>query len=133
MFVYYNPNPAKKITGDCVVRGICKLTNDIWDVVYIHLVVEGLRMKDLPDHNAVWGSYLKHIGYSRFIIPDECPSCFTVKDFCNRYPEGRYLVATGSHVIAVVDGDYYDTWDSGDEIPIYYWRKEEEPWIDKDI
>ena len=22
-------------------------------------------------------------------------------------------------------GDYFDTWDSGQEVPIYYWKKEE--------
>ena len=40
-------------------------------------------------------------------------------------PEGKYLLATGTHVVTVIDGDYYDTWDSGDEIPIYYFTKEE--------
>jgi len=34
------------------------------------------------------------------------------------------ILATGTHVIAVGDGNYYDTWDSGQEVPIYYWRKE---------
>lgn len=38
---------------------------------------------------------------------------------------GRYLLALDQHVVAVVDGDYYDTWDSGNEIPIYYWMKGE--------
>ena len=27
------------------------------------------------------------------------------------------------HVIAVENGDYYDNWDSGDEVPIYYWER----------
>ena len=29
-----------------------------------------------------------------------------------------------SNAVGVIDGDYYDTWDSGNEIPIFYWRKE---------
>ena len=41
------------------------------------------------------------------------------------YPHGTYVLATNNHVVAVVDGNYYDTWDSGDETPIYVWRKEE--------
>ena len=36
------------------------------------------------------------------------------------HPKGIYVVATGSHVVAVVNGDYYDSWDSGDEIVAYY-------------
>lgn len=125
MYVFYNPNPEKKLTGDCVIRGICKLTGDDWETVYMHVIVQGYRMHDMPSSNVVWGAYLSTIGYSRHLIPEECPLCFTLREFCERYRSGRYLVATGSHVIAVVDGDYYDTWDSGDEIVLYYWRKEE--------
>ena len=33
------------------------------------------------------------------------------------------------HVVAVIDGNYYDTWDSGDKIPIYYWYKANQNWI----
>ena len=29
----------------------------------------------------------------------------------------------GGHVVAVEDGNYYDIWDSGDEVPTYYWMK----------
>lgn len=27
------------------------------------------------------------------------------------------------HVVCVQDGYYYDSWDSGNEIPIYYWER----------
>ena len=47
-------------------------------------------------------------------------------DFCNDHPKGAYILALSSHVVAVVDGCYYDTWDSGQEIPIYYWTKKED-------
>lgn len=80
-------------------------------------------MKDMPSSNNVWGEYLKQKGFRRAVIPDTCPSCYTVKDFCFDNPSGKFLLATGSHVIAVVNGDYYDTWDSGEEVPIYYWER----------
>lgn len=50
----------------------------------------------------------------------------TVKDFCKENPIGTYILAISGHVVAVIDGDYFDTWDSGEEIPIYYWKKENE-------
>lgn len=81
-------------------------------------------MYDMPSSNEVWGAYLKSIGYKKYVIPNTCPDCYTVRDFCNDNPTGRFLLATGSHVIAVIDGDYYDTWDSGDEVPVYYFTKE---------
>ena len=42
--------------------------------------------------------------------------------FCEKYPTGVYVIGTGTHAVAVVDGDYYDSWDSGNEVPSYFWR-----------
>ena len=122
--IEYNPNPSKKLVGDCVIRGITKVTNSDWKSVYIDILLQGYKMNDMPSSNSVWGAYLYSKGFRRYVIPNTCPDCYTVKDFCRDHLKGVYLLATGSHVIAVEDGNYYDTWDSGDEIPIYYWRKE---------
>lgn len=54
-------------------------------------------------------------------MAETCPDCYTVQDFCEEYSEGTYLVAIGDHVVTVIDGDYYDAWDSGNEIPISYY------------
>lgn len=64
----------------------------------------------------------KDNGFSRYIIPDEYMTC-TVSEFANNHPEGAYILALSGHVIAVIDGNYYDTWDSGAMTPIYYWRE----------
>ena len=124
MYVYFNPNPKMNHIGDCTVRAISKLTGNNWEDTFIELCVQGLTMCDMPSANAVWGAYLYNRGYRRNVIPNTCPDCYTVKDFCAEHPDGQYLLATGTHVVAVEEGNYYDTWDSGDEIPIYFWRKE---------
>lgn len=124
-FVYNNPNPIKNLVGDCVIRGIALLTDKSWESVYWNVVLQGGMMYDMPSSNEVWGSYLKSLGYNRQVIPNQCPDCYTVKDFCADHDSGRYLLATGTHVIAVIDGNYYDTWDSGDEVPVYYFTKED--------
>lgn len=123
MFRHLNLNPLHKNVGDCTVRAISLLMDEPWDKIYTDLSVLGFEMKDLLDSNAVWGQYLNRNGYRRHIIPDTCPDCFTIKDFCRDNPHGRFLLATGTHVVTVIDGDYYDTWDSGDKIPIYFWKK----------
>lgn len=64
---------------------------------------------------------MRELGYRRETIPNTCPDCYSLREFCRDNPSGSFLVGTGDHVIAAVDGDYYDTWDSGDTIPIYYW------------
>ena len=123
MFKKFNPNPKGAYVGDCVVRAISKVTDTEWGYTYLDLAIQGFMMCDMPSANHVWGAYLQKKGYNRSIIPNSCPDCYTVEQFCEEHPEGEFVLATGSHVVAVADGDYYDTWDSGQEVPIYYWRK----------
>lgn len=123
MYIYTNINPASAIVGDCVVRAIAFATDSDWDSVYLGLCLQGYLMKDMPNANNVWGVYLRTRGFERHIIPNTCPDCYTVRDFCTDNPIGVFVLATGSHVIAIVDGNYYDTWDSGNEVPIYFWSK----------
>lgn len=125
MYQFFNPNPEGHYVGDCVTRAISMLTNDDWDSTYIKLCVQGFMMKNMPSANHVWGAYLFSLGFRRHVIPNTCPDCYTVKDFCIDNPEGEYLLATGTHVVAIKDGDYFDSWDSGQEVPIYYWKREE--------
>lgn len=119
-----NLNPFGKHVGDCVVRALSLALDQDWDTTYLELMSQGFSMKDMPSSNAVWGQYLKNKGYKRYIIPDECPDCYTVAEFCTDNPQGVYILGTGTHVVTVKDGSYYDTWDSGREIPIYYFEKE---------
>lgn len=124
MFIKWNPNPEGNRVGDCVVRAISTATGYDWEQAYIELAIQGFILKDMPSSNHVWASYLLSKGYERETIPNTCPECYTVRDFCCDNPVGNFILGTGTHVIAVIDGDYYDTWDSGDEVPIFYFRKE---------
>lgn len=122
----YNENPGGARVGDCVVRAIATVTGQEWEETYIGLCLQGFIMRDMPSSNAVWGAYLHERGFTRGICSEECPKCYTVRDFCAEHRAGRYIMAISGHVVAVIDGDYIDTWDSGDEIPLYYWTKKEE-------
>lgn len=124
MWKKYNPNPKGARVGDCTVRAISKALNQSWEDTYFDLCTVGLMLSDMPSANHVWGSYLKNNGFVRLMLPNMCPDCYTVKDFCKDHNKGTYILALSGHVICVKDGDYYDTWDSGDEIPIYYWKEE---------
>lgn len=124
MYVYYNPNPHGSNVGDCVIRAISKVLCQDWDTTYLDLVLVGYNLKDMPSANYIWGTYLRERGFNRYAIPNTCPDCYSVKHFCLDHPNGTYVLATGSHVIAVIDGDYYDSWDSGNEVPAYLFMKE---------
>ena len=123
-WIEYNPNPRHSRVGDCAVRAIAKATAQDWETAYTGLYVKGYSMGDLPSANSVWGAYLREKGFSRFMVPNTCPDCYTVRDFCIDHPRGMFVLALDGHVVTVYNGDYYDTWDSGSETVLYYWHKE---------
>lgn len=124
MYIHVNPNPNGVYVEDCVVRAICIATDRSWDDVYLNICIQGFLMKNMPSVNNVWGTYLKSIGFVPYALPTNCPNCYTIRDFCAQNRSGTYILVTGSHVVAVIDGNYCDAWDSGDEMPNSVWRRE---------
>lgn len=122
MWVKCNPNPLGKAANDCVVRAIAVATERSWQDVYADLCKMGRILCDMPSSNAVWGMFLEKEGHEQFLLPESCPRCVTVRAFAKRFPRGTYIIGTGNHAVTVIDGDYYDSWDSGDEIPSYFWK-----------
>lgn len=121
-FIYANPNPRHVRVGDCTVRAISLATGMAWEDAYAALSAYGFMLCDMPTSNDVWGQYLDDSGFSKDIVHGSCPHC-TIKDFARENPEGVFVLGTGTHVVCVINGDYLDTWDSGDETPIFVWRK----------
>lgn len=76
----------------------------------------------MPNSDAVWGKYLYQMGFEPFLLPANCPQCVTIRQFSKIFRRGVYIIGTGSHAVAVIDGNYYDSWDSGDEIPSFFWK-----------
>lgn len=122
-YIPHNPNPSGKQVGDCTVRALSKALNQSWEQTYAGLTAYGYMMCDMPSANAVWGAYLRRNGFRRYIVDDGGKDGYTVKDFCVDNPRGIYVLAIDGHVICVEDGYYFDSWDSGNEIPVYYWTR----------
>lgn len=126
MWNRYNPNPAGARVGDCAVRAVSKALDIPWDKAYTALALQGFMMSDMPSANSVWGAYLKSQGFERELVPNTCPDCYTIDDFCKDHPQGTFVVATNGHVATVINGNLYDSWDSSGEMPLYYYIKENE-------
>lgn len=89
------------------------------------LALEGFVQGDLPNADSVWGPYLRAHNFTRHLIPDDGLGAYTVADFAQDNPEGTFILSMpGHHVVTVVDGRYFDSWDSGGSVPAYYWTKE---------
>jgi hypothetical protein len=125
-WISYNPNPVKADAGDCAVRAIAKALDISWEKAYTKLSMAGYLMCDMPNADWVWGSVLRKEGFSREILPNTCPDCYTVADFCHDNPRGVFVVKSENHVATVVNGTLFDSWNSEQKVPIYYWRKEGE-------
>ena len=122
MWIYANPNPEQKDVPDCVIRAISIALNKPWEEVFIELSTMAYFCHSIISHNYVWGKYLYWLGFIPFMIPKVCPECITIKIFSEIFDKGTYVIGTGSHAVAVIDGNYYDTWDSGDEQPSFFWK-----------
>ena len=106
--------------GDCTVRALSKALGQDWYQTYFGLCAEGALCGDMPSANATWGAYLKRHGFFRELAREDV----TVAEFADEHPTGVYILALSSHVVCVIDNTLYDTWDSGKETVLYFWRKE---------
>lgn len=122
MFILYNPNPLGRNTGDCVIRAISKALDIDWSTAFDYVTGAARRRYDMPEANHVWIEFMKEAGFKLYTIPDQCPDCYTVRDFALEHPSGLYVLGTGTHVVTVENGDWFDSYDSGDLVPIFYLR-----------
>jgi len=123
MYRYFNPNPCGRVVGDCAVRAICAALGLDWDRAHDLLSSFSKNMCDMSSSNQVTDAVLRANGFYKRTIPDYCPSCYTADDFCHDNPYGIFILGFGTHIATVIDGVIYDSWDSSNEIPIYFWHR----------
>lgn len=122
MWIKYNANPVANRVEDCAIRAVAVALDITWDDAFDQIAEMAKSMGAVMHQNAAFGAVLRRHGFRRYIIPNTCPDCYSIKDFCRDHPSGTYVVGTNSHVVAVIDGNYIDTFNSGAEICIYYWE-----------
>lgn len=124
MYRYYNPNPVGRTTvDDCTVRALAAALDVSWEDAFAMTAMNGYQMGDMQNANSVWGAVLRQNGFYRQNIPNTCPDCYTVEKFARDNPQGTYVIGTGSHVVTIIDGDWFDTYNSKDEVPAYFWAR----------
>lgn len=123
MYIFYNPNPKGRMVGDCVIRALTMALDEPWERVYVALSAQGFSMCEWGNADPVWGAFLRSKGFHREMIPNTCPDCYTIADFARDHPKGTFILGTGNHAVAVKDGDIFDSWDSSNAIPIFYFTR----------
>ena len=125
MWVEFNNNPVGRKVGDCAIRAVSLALGVDWEEAYALIAANGYMMGDMPSSNAVFGSVLRQHGFYRAAVPNKCPDCYTAMEFVDDHNKGIYVIGFGGHVATSINGVLYDSWNSSNEIPIYYWTKEE--------
>lgn len=121
-WVEYQPNPQNYTTGDCTIRAYTKTENMSWEDAYDMASNAGMEVAALPDDPKVVEKMLtEKLGYTKYkYTKDE--RC-TLNEFAIAHPFGTYICKMRRHVVAVVDGFYYDSWDSGKKKVTEYYEK----------
>ena len=125
-WVMYEPNPVRTGAIDCTVRAIAKALDVSWERAHVMLSLNSFLMGTVQVDDLVWGSILRQHGFSRQIVEDTCPNCYTVDMFCEDHPKGTYVVKSQDHVATVIDGTLYDSWPSGGKTVLYFWYRPNE-------
>ena len=118
-YIYYNPNPKGKSSLDCTVRAIAAVTNQSWKDAFIELCTAGLLECNMPSTNDSFDRCLSAHGFTKHF----CEGCRSIAEFADNHPRGTYVLMTGTHVAAVIDGDYYDALNTGNEVPVYFYER----------
>ena len=116
-YKYYQPNKKdlKDKYGDCVIRALTKVTGKEWLEVFEDLLPYAREKQCMPNSKFCYEAYLKDKGFTYYGISNKKGSKRpTVSSFAKDHKTGKYYLNVANHCVAVVDGVYYDTWDSGD-------------------
>lgn len=119
-FQYYQPNKLdlKDKVGDCQIRALSKALGLTW-VETFDKVMPICREQQVMDIFSCdlqkTKEAMARIGFEYVGISNKKGSKRpTVDRFAKEHTEGTYIAVVAHHVVAVVDGAYYDTWDSGE-------------------
>ena len=124
-WVKYQPNPKNNNTGDCSIRAYCKAEGLEWDDAYDMATKLGKEMSMIcDDHKVVDKILTENFGY-KYIKGEKGAKKKTVNEFAIEHPKGKYVLWVHAHVVTLIDGYYYDSWDSGNRKLNGYYTKEE--------
>lgn len=125
-YQYYQPNKKdlKDTYGDCVIRALTKVTGKSWLEVFDELLPYARELQCMPNSKPAYETYLLNNGFEYVGVSNKKGTKRpTVESFTKAHKEGTYILRVANHIVASVDGVYYDTWDCGSKSMYGYWVK----------
>ena len=127
-YKYYQPNKKdlKDKYGDCVIRSLTKALNMEWLDVFDEMQPLSRELQVPFNCRPCYEKYLDIKGLIYHGISNAKGSKRpTVDEFAKNHKNGTYVLRVAHHLVTVVDGYYYDTWDCGKKSLYGYWEKGE--------
>ncbi len=128
-FHFYNANPRGRLTTDCYVRAICTALDKPYNLVVMEMAdMQGKTGYDVSDTKLI-DKYLKSKGWEKQTQPRKADGTkYTGAEFCemvkhNRHEYPPQIIANigGHHIVAIMFGQVYDTWDCTKKCIGNYW------------
>lgn len=132
-YVYFQPNDKdiKDEFGDCQVRALSKALGLTWLEAFDITIPICREFQTYTIFGACGNMEKKkealgRLGFAYTGVSNKRGTKRpTVDSFAKDHPTGSFICNVANHVVAVVDGKYYDTWDCGEcSLYGYYTRTE---------
>ena len=129
----YNANPQGRNEGDCTIRALSLAYNLSYANVKSDLISLGNKNKSKFNTFPTINAFMEKHRFKKYLNnEDGSINVSTVENFAKKYRHGNYVVRCSDrskqdmshafHLVAVIDGKIYDTWDSGNYFVIDAWE-----------
>lgn len=122
MYKYYQPN--KNQAPDCSIRALTKLLDKDWFVVFDYLVGIARKNQDVLISTSTFEEMLSDFNYQKYSFTRKGTKP-RLREFAKEHNKGKYFCYVRSgytmHCVCLDNGDWYDSWDSGDCKMVSYW------------
>lgn len=131
-YKYYQPNEKdlKDRQGDCAIRAMTKFFGISWREAFDRLVDYARESQTMINSLTNIRAYMEDHGIPyESIYEPKARKKTTVSMFVKDHKQGMYILYVRSgyqtHLVAVQNGQYFDTWNCGNKIVYGYWSKQE--------
>ncbi len=132
-FRYYNANPKNKLTTDCVIRAVCTALNQDYNQTVMEMAEMQCKTGYDDGDVKLIDKYLASKGWVKRKQPRKSDGKkYTGQEFCEEIQEYPFtysdrIVANigGHHIVAIVDGQIHDVWNSSYKCIGNYWECED--------
>ena len=114
----YNPNPKSRNIGDCTLRSYCAAFGITWEQAFdiaSNVAKKNSSMIQYVSDKVLTEEFKCTVDENYNKKKVKSKDRITVNNFAMTHPYGTYILHVRTHQVTVKDGEYWDSWDSGDK------------------